>query len=35
MEEKSVLFTPPHSSVHHLINDTEEGIEGKLIGLVA
>lgn len=35
MEGKSVLFTPPHSSVHHLINDTEEGIEGKLIGLVA
>ena len=34
MEEKSVLFTPHHSSVQHFINDTEEAIEGKLIGLV-
>ena len=35
MEEKSVSFTPHHSSVQHFINDIQEGIESKLIGLVA
>lgn len=29
-----MLVTPHHSSVQHFINDTEEAIEGKLIGLV-